>query len=89
MKKLGIQLLLAKLKETRPALFSEAQLYSEFHRITNPYLPLSFYTALDKYAPQLLKLEQKRKTGSFGEKMEDVLMAYEDHLHYIAVECEE
>ncbi|KAG7454865.1 hypothetical protein JOB18_016526 [Solea senegalensis] len=66
MKKLGIQLLLAKLKETRPALFSEAQLYSEFHRITNPYLPLSFYTALDKYAPQLLKLEQKRKTGSFG-----------------------
>ncbi|KAI7800928.1 hypothetical protein IRJ41_015690, partial [Triplophysa rosa] len=28
--------------------------------------------------PQLLKLYKKRKTGSFGEKMEDVLMAYEE-----------
>lgn len=56
------------------------QLYSEFHRITNQNLPYSFYAALDKYTPQLLKLYKKRKTGSFGEKMEDVLRAYEEQV---------
>lgn len=69
------------------------QLYSEFHRITNQNLPYSFYAALDKYTPQLLKLYKKRKTGSFGEKMEDVLRAYEEQvktlMHYIDVECEQ
>lgn len=69
------------------------QLHSEFHRITNQNLPFSFFAALDKYTPQLLKLYKKRKTGSFGEKMEEVLMAYEEQvkiflMHYIDVECE-
>ncbi|KAI3367243.1 hypothetical protein L3Q82_008295 [Scortum barcoo] len=61
-----------------PALFIEAQLYSEFHRITKQNLLFSYFAALDKYTPQLLKLYKKRKTGRFGEKMEDVLMAYEE-----------
>ncbi|KAK0141201.1 Sterile alpha motif domain-containing protein 3 [Merluccius polli] len=69
---------IAELKVRWPALFCEAQLYGEFHRITNQNLPFSFYTALDKYTPQLLKLYRKRKTGSFGEKMDEVLMAYEE-----------
>ncbi|XP_031150549.1 uncharacterized protein LOC116046346 isoform X2 [Sander lucioperca] len=69
---------IAELKDRWPALFCEAQLYSEFHRITNQNLPYSFFAALDKYTPQLLKLYKKRKNGSFGEKMQDVLMAYED-----------
>ncbi|CAM4572367.1 unnamed protein product [Leuciscus chuanchicus] len=68
----------AELKDRWPALFCEAQLYSEFHRITNQNLPYSFYAALDKYTPHRLKLYKKRKTGSFGEKMEDVLRAYEE-----------
>ncbi|KAL0962623.1 hypothetical protein UPYG_G00342920 [Umbra pygmaea] len=54
------------------------QLYSEFHRINNQNLRDSFFAALDKYTPQLLKLYRKRKTGSFGKKMEEVLMAYEE-----------
>ncbi|KAI3373747.1 hypothetical protein L3Q82_022343, partial [Scortum barcoo] len=69
---------IAELKERWPALFIEVQLYSEFHRITNQNLPFPFFAALDKYTPQLLKLYKKRKTGHFGEKMEEVLMAYEE-----------
>uniref|UniRef100_A0A673A2K9 Uncharacterized protein n=1 Tax=Sphaeramia orbicularis TaxID=375764 RepID=A0A673A2K9_9TELE len=56
---------IAELKDRWPALFCEAQLYSEFHRITNQNLPFSFFAALDKYTPQLLKLYRKRKTSSF------------------------
>lgn len=56
------------------------QLYSDFHRITNQNLPFSFFAALDKYTPQLLKRYNKRKTGRFGEKREEVLMAYEEQV---------
>ena len=72
------------------------QLYSEFHRITNLNLPSTFYAALDKYTPQLLQLYKKRKTGSFGQKMEAVMMAFEEQvffcfffnyfMHYV-IEC--
>lgn len=67
-------------KKKNFVLLFSMQLYSEFHRITNQNLPYSFYAALDKYTPQLLKLYKKRKTGSFGEKMEDVLRAYEEQV---------
>ncbi|KAF5889908.1 sterile alpha motif domain-containing protein 3, partial [Clarias magur] len=53
-------------------------LYSEFHRITNQNLPFPFFAGLDKYAPQLLRLYKKRKTGIFFKKIEDILMAYEE-----------
>ncbi|XP_056279430.1 uncharacterized protein LOC130199729 isoform X1 [Pseudoliparis swirei] len=69
---------IAELKDRWPALFSEAQLYSEFHRITNQSLQYSFFAALDKNTTQLLKLYKERKTGAFGEKMADLLMAYEE-----------
>ncbi|XP_071373622.1 uncharacterized protein [Centroberyx affinis] len=69
---------IAELQDRWPALFSEAQLYGEFHRITNQNLPFSFFAALDRNAPQLLKLYKQRKTGAFGEKMADLLMAYEE-----------
>uniref|UniRef100_A0A3B5A7P0 PB1 domain-containing protein n=1 Tax=Stegastes partitus TaxID=144197 RepID=A0A3B5A7P0_9TELE len=59
---------IAELKDRWPALFCEAQLYSEFHRITNQNLPFNFFAALDKYTPQLLKLYKKRKTSSFDKK---------------------
>ncbi|KAM6901584.1 uncharacterized protein PEZ65_014597 [Lycodopsis pacificus] len=55
-----------------------AQLYGEFHRITNQSLQYSFFAALDKNTPQLLKLYKGRKTGAFGEKMADLLMAYDE-----------
>lgn len=71
------------------------QLYSEFHRITNLCLPSIFYASLDKYAPQLLQLYKKRKTGTFGQKMEAIMMAFEEQvifyfyfMHYI-IECEQ
>lgn len=59
------------------------QLYCEFHRITNQNLPFSFFAALDKYVPQLLKLYKKRRTGGFGEKMDELLMAYEEEVKNI------
>ncbi|XP_068570968.1 uncharacterized protein [Cebidichthys violaceus] len=71
---------IAELKDRWPALFSEAQLYGEFHRITNQSLQYSFFTVLDKNTPQLLKLYKERKTGAFGEKMADLLMAYDEQL---------
>lgn len=50
---------------------------------------------LDKYAPQLLQLYKKRKTGTFGQKMEAIMMAFEEQaifyfyfMHYI-IECEQ
>ncbi|GLD47205.1 sterile alpha motif domain-containing protein 3-like protein [Lates japonicus] len=55
---------IAKMKERWPVFFHEAQLYCEFHRITNQNLPFSFFAALHKYKPQLLKLYKKRKTGN-------------------------
>ncbi|XP_076613244.1 uncharacterized protein LOC143336788 [Chaetodon auriga] len=67
-----------ELKDRWPALFCEAQLYSEFHRITNLNLPSTFYASLDKYTPQLLQLYKKRKTGSFGQKMDAILMAFQE-----------
>ncbi|XP_056268091.1 uncharacterized protein LOC130192281 [Pseudoliparis swirei] len=69
---------IAELKDRWPALFSEAQLYGEFHRITNQSLQYSFFAALDKNTTQLLKLYKERKTGAFGVKMADLLMAYEE-----------
>lgn len=56
------------------------QLYSEFHRITNLNLPSTFYASLDKYTPQLLQLYKKRRTGSFGQKMEAIMMAFEEQV---------
>lgn len=35
-----------------------------------------FYAALDDYAPQLIGLYKKRKTGRVGERMEQLLLAY-------------
>ncbi|XP_037396714.1 uncharacterized protein LOC119263956 [Pygocentrus nattereri] len=67
---------IADLKERWPALFGEAQLYSEFHRITNQNLPFSFFAGLDKYTQQLLQLYKKKRTGIFGEKMANLLGAY-------------
>ncbi|XP_056266429.1 uncharacterized protein LOC130190815 isoform X2 [Pseudoliparis swirei] len=69
---------IAELKDRWPALFSEAQLYGEFHRIINQSLQYSFFAALDKNTAKLLKLYKERKTGAFGEKMADLLMAYEE-----------
>ncbi|KAJ8351759.1 hypothetical protein SKAU_G00232350 [Synaphobranchus kaupii] len=69
---------IAELKERWPALFSEAQLYGEFHRITNQSLQYSFFAALDKNTPQLLELYKERKTGAFGKKMADLMMAYDE-----------
>ncbi|KAG9329019.1 hypothetical protein JZ751_008405 [Albula glossodonta] len=54
------------------------KLYSEFHRITNLNLPSTFYASLDKYTPQLLQLYKKRKTGPFGQKLEAIMMAFEE-----------
>lgn len=56
------------------------QLNCEFHRITNQNLPFAFFAAIDKYTPQLLKLYKKKKTGKFWEKMEELLMAYEEQV---------
>lgn len=69
------------------------QVYSEFNRIANQNLPYSFFAAIDKCTPQLLKLYKKRKTGNFGEKMEQLLMAYEEQVkvyvkHDTAADCE-
>uniref|UniRef100_A0A669BYH1 Uncharacterized protein n=1 Tax=Oreochromis niloticus TaxID=8128 RepID=A0A669BYH1_ORENI len=66
----------SELKDRWPALFHETQLYFEFHRITNQNLPHVFYAALDDYAPQLIGLYKKRKTGRVGERMEQLLLAY-------------
>uniref|UniRef100_A0A668RUT8 Sterile alpha motif domain-containing protein 3-like n=1 Tax=Oreochromis aureus TaxID=47969 RepID=A0A668RUT8_OREAU len=65
----------SELKDRWPALFHETQLYFEFHWITNQNLPHVFYAALDDYAPQLIGLYKKRKTGRVGERMEQLLTA--------------
>jgi len=36
-----------------------------------------FYAALDEYAPQLIGLFQKKQTGRVGEKMDQLMLAYE------------
>jgi len=58
------------------------QLYSEFHRITNQNLPSALFAALDKYTPQLLKLYKKKRTGSLGQKMESIMMAFEEQVFF-------
>ncbi|XP_038129287.1 uncharacterized protein LOC119775391 [Cyprinodon tularosa] len=68
----------SELKERWPAIFNETQLYCEFHRITNQHLPHAFYAALDEYAPQLIGLYKRKKTGRIGEKMDQLLLAYEE-----------
>ncbi|XP_029941029.1 DNL-type zinc finger protein-like [Salarias fasciatus] len=65
-----------ELTDQRPALFCEAQLCSEFHRITNQKLPSSLFAELDECTHHLLKL-YKKKTGHFFEKMKELLRAYE------------
>lgn len=72
-------------KPVLPCLLFFTQLYSEFHRITNLNLPSTFYAALDKYTPQLLQLYKKRKTGSFGQKMEAVMMAFEEQVCFFLI----
>ena len=64
-------------------LLCSVQLYGEFHRITNQSLQYSFFAALDKNTPQLLKLYKERKTGAFGEKMADLLMAYDKQVRVL------
>ncbi|CAL8233956.1 unnamed protein product [Arctogadus glacialis] len=70
------RLILPSRPETINALISE--LYLEFHRITNQNLPYSFFSELDKYTSQLLKLYKKKTTGRFGEKLQQVVTAYEE-----------
>ncbi|CAL8373220.1 unnamed protein product [Arctogadus glacialis] len=65
-----------ELRHRWPALFCEPQLYLEFHRITNQNLPT--FSELDKYTSQLLKLYKKKTTGRFGEKLQQVVTAYEE-----------
>nr|XP_054604177.1 uncharacterized protein LOC129165310 [Nothobranchius furzeri] len=67
----------SELKDRCPALFNETQLYCEFHRITNLHLPHLFYAALDEYAPRLIGLYKKKKTGRVGENMDQLLLEYE------------
>uniref|UniRef100_A0A1A8K9E2 Uncharacterized protein n=5 Tax=Nothobranchius TaxID=28779 RepID=A0A1A8K9E2_NOTKU len=67
----------SELKDRWPALFNETQLYCEFHRITNLHLPHVFYAALDEYAPRLIGLYKKKKTGRVGENMDQLLLEYE------------
>ena len=57
------------------------QLYLEFHRITNQNLAYSFFSELDKYTSQLLKLYKKKTTGRFGEKLQQVVTAYEEQVN--------
>ncbi|KAL2079691.1 hypothetical protein ACEWY4_025435 [Coilia grayii] len=52
---------IAEVKNRWPALFCQAQLYKEFHRITNQNLPYTFLGALDKAAPRLLQLYENTK----------------------------
>ncbi|XP_063051202.1 uncharacterized protein LOC134445957 [Engraulis encrasicolus] len=67
---------IAELRERWPALFCEAQLYKEVHRITNQNLPFNFFAALDKYTPQLLNLYKEKQTGTLGKKMAALLSDY-------------
>ena len=66
-------------KKKEIVLLFSVQLCSEFHRITNQNLLYSLFAALDKYTPQLLC--KKRKNGSFGKKIQNVLMAYEEQVN--------
>lgn len=56
------------------------QVYGEFHRVASQNLQYSFFAALDRNTPQLLKLYKRRTTGAIGEKMKDLLMAYEEQV---------
>ncbi|CAL9684197.1 unnamed protein product [Knipowitschia caucasica] len=73
------------LKERWPGLFHESQLYSEFLWITNENLPHLFYGSLDKYAPKLIELYKKKRSGPWGEKMEQLLTVYEQEKNDINV----
>ncbi|KAL2078046.1 hypothetical protein ACEWY4_025731 [Coilia grayii] len=67
---------IAELRERWPALFCEAQLYKEVHRITNQNLPFSFFASLDRYTPHLLNLYKQKQSGTFGQKMVGLLSDY-------------
>ncbi|XP_049914827.1 uncharacterized protein LOC126399085 [Epinephelus moara] len=69
---------ITEFKARWPGLFSEAHVYGEFHRVASQNLQYSFFAALDRHTPQLLKLYKQRRTGAFGEKMKDLLIAYEE-----------
>lgn len=51
--------------------------FSEFQRIINRNLTSTFYASLDKYNPQLLQIYKKSRTGIFGMKLEEIMMAFE------------
>ncbi|KAJ8334722.1 hypothetical protein SKAU_G00403610 [Synaphobranchus kaupii] len=67
-------------KSRWPALFLEAQVYAEFHRITNQNLPQTFFSSLNKYTPQLLSLYKTKagKSGATADKMAAILNDYEE-----------
>ncbi|XP_060790839.1 uncharacterized protein LOC132894740 [Neoarius graeffei] len=66
-----------EVQERWPALFFKEQIDAEFHCITNKMLLTTFRTAVDNYAPKLLRLYRNQK-AAFGKAMEEVMAKLDD-----------
>ncbi|KAJ0044101.1 hypothetical protein NL108_006824 [Boleophthalmus pectinirostris] len=62
-----------------PALFLPEQISAEFFRITQTNLMSRFFTALDEYAPKMIKLYRAR-AGACGAAMKKLLEEVDDQL---------
>ncbi|MEQ2292256.1 hypothetical protein AMECASPLE_021190 [Ameca splendens] len=62
----------AEVKERWPALFTEAEIKEEFHRITNKNLIDDFGAGLNQHTPRLVQLYLARRTA-FPPEMDKLL----------------
>uniref|UniRef100_A0A3B5BAW7 PB1 domain-containing protein n=1 Tax=Stegastes partitus TaxID=144197 RepID=A0A3B5BAW7_9TELE len=62
-----------------PALRLEAQVFAEFHRITNVNLRSQFYSELDRHTPRLIALYRQKasRTGKTAEALREFLGIYD------------
>ncbi|XP_055032097.1 sterile alpha motif domain-containing protein 3-like [Misgurnus anguillicaudatus] len=62
----------SEILEKWPALFTESQIFAEFHRISGKNLRSEFYAALDKHSARFLEIFRK-KGGTQGRTLDEIL----------------
>ncbi|XP_051808764.1 uncharacterized protein LOC127535264 [Acanthochromis polyacanthus] len=68
--------------ERWPALQMEAQVYAEFHRLTNINLRNQFHSELDRHIPRLLAIYRQKagRTGKVSEALRNILQLYDQQI---------
>ncbi|KAK5618739.1 hypothetical protein CRENBAI_012654 [Crenichthys baileyi] len=76
--------MVAEVMERWPALFTEAEIKEEFHRITNKNLLDDFRAGLNQHTPRLLQLYRARRTA-FPPEMDQLLGRLDEEISRITL----